>query len=80
MGTLTETRAIPCRTGHGGGNRGLATALHLDLAYLLGRRRHAIIRLGAARTGVFDHVQRRGVRRRLRFPVGRRHGGVRRPP
>lgn len=35
MGTLTETvpsRAVQARRG----NRGLATALHLDLAYLLG--------------------------------------------
>ena len=35
MGTLTETvpsRAVRARRG----NRGLATALHLDLAYLLG--------------------------------------------
>lgn len=74
MGTLTETvpsRAVRARRGNRGWQPHCIWTWRI--CWATAPCNHS---LGAARTGVFDHVQRRGVRRRLRFPVGRRHGGV----
>ena len=57
MGTLTET--VPSRAVTGTAGKSWAgDRIASGPGVSAGRRRHAIIRLGAARTGVFDHVQR----------------------